>query len=144
MTANYELSRSNTDNLPWRIQIKLPKKGKSFCCIFFDWFLTQWLATTSYLVAIETNYHYQFKSNYLKNEDLFTAFSWTFWYLHEIYNLLKKMSLIGQLFLELLTPKSGVIEMHNRACFWKPFGSECLTYAQKRLKSAENYFYPTF
>ena len=126
LTGNYELSRSNRDKLTLPIQIKSPKKRKSFCCIFYDCFLTRWLPTTSYLVAIETNYRYQFKSNYLKNEDLFTAFSCTFWYLHEIYNVLKKMNLIGHLFLYLLTPKSRVISMHNRAFFIKRFGSECI------------------
>ena len=34
--------------------------------------------------------------------------------------------------------------MHNRACFWKPFGSERVNKSQKLLKSAEKYFYPTF
>ena len=44
-----------------------------------------------------------------KDGNLFPAFSLTFWYLHEIYNVLKIMSLRGQLFLELLTPKDGLI-----------------------------------
>ena len=114
MTANYELSRSNRYNLPWRIQVKLPKHRKSFCCIFFDWFLTCWLQTTSYLVAIEINYRYQFKSNYLKNENLFAPFSWTFWYLHEIYNILTKMTLRAQLFWGLLTSKSGLFKCITR------------------------------
>ena len=34
--------------------------------------------------------------------------------------------------------------MDNRACFWKPFGSESVNETQKPLKSAEKYFYPTF
>ena len=34
--------------------------------------------------------------------------------------------------------------MHNRACFWKPFGSEPINESQKLLKSAERFFYPTF
>ena len=34
--------------------------------------------------------------------------------------------------------------MDNRACFWKPFGSERVNESQKLLKSAEKYFYPTF
>ena len=34
--------------------------------------------------------------------------------------------------------------MNNRACFWKPFGSERVNESQKLLKSAEKYFYPTF
>ena len=57
---------------------------------FLDCLLTRWLPTTSYLVAIETIYGCQFKSNYLKNENLFADFSLSSWYLHEISNVLKK------------------------------------------------------
>ena len=35
LTANYEYSRSNRENLPLPIQIKLSKKPEIFCCIFF-------------------------------------------------------------------------------------------------------------
>ena len=34
--------------------------------------------------------------------------------------------------------------MHNRACFWKPFGSERVNESQKLLQYAEKNFYPTF
>ena len=34
--------------------------------------------------------------------------------------------------------------MHNRAGFWKSFGSERANESQKLLKSAEKFFYPTF
>ena len=62
------------------------------------------------LVALERIYSYQFKSNNLKNNRVFAAFSLDFWYLHEIVNLLKKqMSLIGQVFLEFLSPKDVLI-----------------------------------
>ena len=36
----------------------------------------------------------------------------------------KKMSLIGQVFLKLVSPKEVLIYMYNRASFLKPFGSE--------------------
>ena len=52
------------------------------------------------------------------------------------------MSLIGQNFLKLLTPKNMLIKAHNRACFWKSFGSERVNKSQKLLKSAEKYLYP--
>ena len=35
LTANYEYSRSNRENLPLQIQIKLSKKPLIFCCSFF-------------------------------------------------------------------------------------------------------------
>ena len=34
--------------------------------------------------------------------------------------------------------------MHNRVCFWKPFGSERVNESQTLLQSAEKDFYPTF
>ena len=33
LTGNYEYSRSNRENLPVHIQIKLSKKASIFCCI---------------------------------------------------------------------------------------------------------------
>ena len=35
LTANYECSRSNRENLPLPIQIKLSKKPSTFCGTFF-------------------------------------------------------------------------------------------------------------
>ena len=35
LTANYEYSRSNRENLPLPIQIKLSKKPSTFCAFFF-------------------------------------------------------------------------------------------------------------
>ena len=54
------------------------------------------------------------------------------------------MSLISKVILELLTPKDVLIYMDNRACFWKPFGSERVNEFKKFLKSAQKYFYRTF
>ena len=54
------------------------------------------------------------------------------------------MSFIRQLFQKLLTPKDMDIWMHNRACFWKRFGSERVNEPQKLSESAEKYFYDTF
>ena len=34
MTANYEYSRRNRENLPLSIQMQLSEKQKLFCCIF--------------------------------------------------------------------------------------------------------------
>ena len=36
LTANYEYSRSNRENLPLPIQMQLSKKAKIFCCIFIS------------------------------------------------------------------------------------------------------------
>ena len=58
--------------------------------------ITRWVETTSILVVIESIYRYQFKSNDLKNHRVFAIFVLTFWYLHEISNVLKKnITLIG-------------------------------------------------
>ena len=34
LTANYEYSRSNRENVPLQIQMQLSEKPKIFCCIF--------------------------------------------------------------------------------------------------------------
>ena len=65
LTANYEYSRSNRENLPSPIQMQLSKKPKIFCCVC--------------LAFLESTLNFQ-------------CFE-------------KKMSLIGQVFLELLPPK---------------------------------------
>ena len=41
-------------------------------------------------VVIEIIYRSQFKSNYLKNHIIFASFFLKFWYLHEIFNVVKK------------------------------------------------------
>ena len=77
---------------------------------FWDSLLTRWLPTTSILVVVERIYRYQFKSNYLKNHKFFAAFFFAF--LESTLNFQcseKKMSLIGQVFLKLLTPKDVLI-----------------------------------
>ena len=42
LTGNYEYSRTNRENLPWPIQIKLSKKLGGFCCIVFKFLLLTW------------------------------------------------------------------------------------------------------
>ena len=70
LSVNYEYSRSNRENLPLTIQIKLLKKTIEFLLHFFL----------------------------------------QFWYLYEIFNAVnRKMRLIGQEFLKLLTPKYVLI-----------------------------------
>ena len=54
------------------------------------------------------------------------------------------MSLIGQVFLELLTPKYLLFEMLRGLFSQKQFGSESVTESRRLLKSEEKYFYPTF
>ena len=104
LTANYNNSGSNSDNLSWQIQIKYLKNHKLFCFLFF-----LVLEFTLNGQCSETN-----------------------------------MSVRGQIFLELWTPKDVFIQMHNRDCFWKSFGSERVNKSQKIMKSAKKHFYPTF
>ena len=51
---------------------------------------------------------------------------------------------MGQVFLKLLTPRDVLVEMHNRTCVWKPFGSERVNESKKLLQYAEKNFSPTF
>ena len=72
---------------------------------FSDCLITRWLPTTSSLVLIERIYSYQIKPNYLKSPQLFAASFFEF--LESALNFQcfeKKMSLIAQVFLKLLTP----------------------------------------
>ena len=50
------------------------------------------------------------------------------------------MSLMGQVFEKLLTVEGVLIQMINRACFWKLFDSRRVSESEKLLKSAEKYF----
>ena len=59
-------------------------------------------------------------------------------------NFEKKLSVMAQVFLQLLTPKDAFIYMHKMSCFWKLFGSELVNESLKLLISSEKYFYPTF
>ena len=59
-------------------------------------------------------------------------------------HLLKKMSLLAQVFLKLMTAKDVFTYTHKRSCFWKLFASERVNKSLKLLKSLEKYFYPTF
>ena len=104
MTADYEYSRGNRENLPFQIQIKLSKKPLIFCGTFY--------------AVLKSTFNFQCCE--------------------------KKMSLIGPVILKILTPKDVLILMHNRACFWKPFGSERFNELRKLLQFAEKYFYPFF
>ena len=82
---------------------------------FYDCLLTRWLPTTSILVVIERIYCYKIKYNYLNNQKvfLFLFFFSCCYCIFGIYVKLhcfeKKMSLIGQVLLKLLTPKEVLI-----------------------------------
>ena len=108
------------------------------------------METTCISVVIERIYRYQWRSNYLKYHRLFTAsFFFFFPFLVCTCNFpssekKKKMSLISQEFLQLLTLKDVLFGMQNRASFWKPLGSERVNASQIHLKYTEKYFYSTF
>ena len=77
---------------------------------FSDCLITRWLETTSILVIMDKIDGYQFISNYPKNRRVLAIFVLHFWYLNKIWNVLNKnKSLIGQLFLKLLTLKYVLI-----------------------------------
>ena len=54
------------------------------------------------------------------------------------------MSFMGQVFENLLTVEGVLIQMNERICFWKLFGSERVNESQNLVKSDEKYFDPTF
>ena len=105
LTAYYQYSGSNADNLPLPVQMPLSEKLETFSGIFIEIFPICFKCTT-------------------------------FWK--------KKMSLMAQIFLKLMTPKEVFTYMHKTCSFWKLFGSERFNDYVKLLKSGEKYFYPTF
>ena len=58
--------------------------------------------------------------------------------------LLKKISLIAQVLLKLLTPRDVLVYMHNSACFKKAYCSERVNESQKLVQYAGKNFYPIF
>ena len=77
---------------------------------FSDCLITRWLETTSILVIMDKIDRYQFIWNYPKNRRVLAIFVLHFWYLNEISNVLNKnKSLLGQVFLKLLTLKYVLI-----------------------------------
>ena len=56
----------------------------------------------------------------------------------------KEISLLTHVFLKLSTTKDVLTYMHERSCFWKPFGSEGVNESQKLLKTAEKCIYLSF
>ena len=90
-----------------------------------DCLLTCRLSTKSILVRMERIYTYQFISNYLKNHQFFAVFFSLIFGINIKFPIFwKKMSLRDRVFLKLFASKDVLIQMHNRACFWKPFFSE--------------------
>ena len=59
-------------------------------------------------------------------------------------HFVEKVSLMAQLFPNLLTTKNVFTYVHKKSCLWKLFGSERVNESLKLLKFAEKYFYPTF
>ena len=63
------------------------------------------MPTASILVLIQRIYRYQIKPNYLKNRKCLAAFFFVFFESESNFQCSeKKMSLVGQVFLKLLTP----------------------------------------
>ena len=91
---------------------------------------------TSIFVVNGRIYRYQFKCNYLKNQIHFCAFLlyFTVFFIESTLHLKhfeKKLNLIPDVFLKLLTLKDVVSMMHKRPCFWKHFGSQSVKCLQK-------------
>ena len=70
------------------------------------------MPTASILALIDRIYHYQIKPNYLKNRKFIPAFFFFFEFLESELNCQcfeQKMSLIGQVFVKLLTPRDVLV-----------------------------------
>ena len=76
----------------------------------------------SILLLIETIYSNIFRSNYLRNENYFLKWFLNFGNLDSILNIFKKkMTFIGDVFLNLRTRKDIVRSMSEKSSFRGPF-----------------------
>ena len=83
------------------------------------------------------------KRCYLKNGTLFLDILLHFWNVHEILNSLKKrMSVLDELFRELLFPKEVATETSRRSCFRTPFCNQRVNEFQTPLKVTRHHCYP--
>ena len=107
--------------------------------------LTHWLPITSIPAAICRYLCDNFKRFYLKNGRLFLDFLLHFWYVHKIWNILRKtMSVLAEIFLKLLFPKVVATETSTKSCFRTPFGNQRVNGFQTPLKVARHHYYPFF
>ena len=83
------------------------------------------------------------KRCYLKNGTLFLDILLHFWNVHEILNSLKKrMSVLDELFRELLFPKEVATETSRRSFFRTPFCNQRVNEFQTPLKVTRHHCYP--
>ena len=107
--------------------------------------LTHWLPMTSIPAAICRIFCNNFERYYLKNGRLFLDFLLHFWYVDEIYNILRKtMSVLAEIFLKLLFPKVVATETSTKSCFRTPFGNQRINWFLTPLKVATDHYYPFF
>ena len=97
---------------------------------------------TSILFLTVTISRNQFRSNYLKNEKLFSNLMLRFRNLHEILNICKKKkTLIADLFAKLRTPKNVVRYLSKKSRFKGPFDRQHGKRVQTLLQSEPQHRY---
>ena len=68
-----------------------------------------------------------------------------FWYVHKIWNILRKrMSVLAKIFLKLSFPKVVATETSTKSCFRIPFGNQRINWFLTPLKEATHHYYPFF
>ena len=108
-------------------------------------FVAHWLPFTCILFGIKRICRPRFKWNCLKNEKLFFVFSFNFWNLHQILNILKKnMIVIATLFRKLQTVKDLFRPLSKKHRFGTPFDSQHVKGSQTLAKRAWEHFYHIF
>ena len=104
--------------------------------------LTQILLMASILLNIARISNSQFKSNYLKNENLFLSFLFHFWNLHQVLNILnKKMVVIAKVFPQLQTVKKFITSLCEKRCYGARLDSRHVKVSQILAKSPWEGFY---
>ena len=91
------------------------------------------------------NFLQQLETLWSEKRKTFFGYFLHFWYVHEIYNILKKrMSVLALLYPKLFFPKEVATETSRRSCFRTPFGNQRVNVFQKPLKEARHHYYPFF
>ena len=106
LTANYEYSGRNRENLPLAIPMQLSIQRKTFAVFF--------------------------------------SFCCIFWIYVKLNCFEKKMSLIGQVFLKLLTPKDILTKCITGLLSVNPLGVNVLKSSENCWNLQKKYFFPTF
>ena len=104
----------------------------------YGYFVTNWLPMTIIVFESVRIYHPRFKCKCLKNQKLFIMFSFLFFNLHQVFNILReKMIVLVTWFRKLDTVKGLFRTLSKRHRFRTPFNSQYIKGCQTLAKGSQ-------